>query len=286
MTNLGFANNSYGLPHHLTVPLYDRGHTLGDGVYEYIAIWHQRLIDLEPHLDRLYRSLAEVRITNVISRAALRLKIIDLCRQNHVVNGGVYLQITRGTAKRDHYFPDGVKANLSIVIRGYPINQTELEKGVSITTAPDFRWDRCDIKTISLIANCLAKQQARDLGAGEVAFYLPNGKVTEGGSSNLWLINRQGQLITHIADHNILNGITKQMISEVAKELGLILTFDGFMLNDIEQAKEMFLTSTSRIAVPVVKVDDKVIGNGQRGEITEKLQQAAHKAMMAQPQYT
>ncbi|MDI9313341.1 MAG: aminotransferase class IV [Hydrotalea sp.] len=279
-----FAHNLYQPFSTAVVSMHDRGHGLGDGVYEYILAWHGRLIDLEPHLDRLYRSLQETDISNAISRAALRLKIIDFCRQNQLRHGGLYLQITRGTAPRDHYYSHDLKPNLSMMVKHYRIDdRATIENGVAVKSHSDFRWQRRDIKVISLIANCMAKQWARDNGGAEVAFHNDQDIISEGGSSNLWLVDKSGVLRTHIADHEILNGITKLMVEKVARDNDIPLEWRAFTRAECYAGREMFLTSTSQIGVPITMLDDKKIGQGTRGPITKKIQAAITAEMLKQP---
>ncbi len=267
------------------VSMHDRGHTLGDGVYEYILAWHGRLIDIDPHLDRLYRSLQEVKMSHAISRAALKLKIIDFCRQNNLRHGGLYLQLTRGTAPRDHYYGQDLKPNLTMMVKHYRLDDKHdiMTTGVAVKSHQDFRWQRRDIKVISLIANCMAKQWSKDNGGKEVAFYDDSDVISEGGSSNLWLVDKNGILRTHVADHHILNGITKLMVEKVAAQEGIKLEWRAFTREEAYQGKEMFLTSTSQPAVPIVMLDDKKIGEGQRGMVTEKIQRAIMDEMEKQP---
>ena len=279
-----FAHNLYQPFSSAVVSMHDRGHGLGDGVYEYILAWHGRLIDLDPHLNRLYRSLQETDISNAIPRAALRLKVIDFCRQNQLRNGGLYLQLTRGTAPRDHYYSRTLKPNLSMMVKHYRVeDRATIEKGVVVKSLKDFRWRRKDIKVISLIANCMAKQWAKDNGGAEVAFYNDSDVISEGGSSNLWLVDKNGVLRTHVADHEILNGITKLMVEKVAKEEGIKLEWRAFTRDECFDGREMFLTSTSQLGVPIIQLDDKKIGDGTRGPITKKIQSAIMDEMAKQP---
>ncbi|MGI9461604.1 MAG: aminotransferase class IV [Alphaproteobacteria bacterium] len=280
-----FAHNHYQAFPSAVVSMHDRGHTLGDGVYEYIVAWRGRLIDIDPHLDRLYRSLQEAKINNAIGRSALRLKIIDFCRQNHLQNGGLYLQLTRGSAVRDHYYSQHLKPNLTMLVKHYRIEDREkiLTDGIVVKTHNDFRWQRRDIKVISLIANCIAKQWAEDNGAREVAFFNDDDVISEGGSSNLWLVDKDGVLRTHMANYEILNGITKLLVEKISQQQGIKLEWRAFSRKEAYDGKEMFLTSSSQLALPIVMLDDKKIGTGQRGDLTAKIQSAIMAEMLKQP---
>ncbi|MCX8515972.1 MAG: aminotransferase class IV [Alphaproteobacteria bacterium] len=280
-----FAHQRYQPFPAARVSAHDRGHTLGDGIYEYVLAWHGRLIDIEPHLDRLYRSVNEVRMTGVMGRHALRLKMIDFCRQNKLQNGGLYLQLTRGTAPREHYFPLNPKPNLTMMVRHYILNEQDkqLEHGVTVNSLADMRWRRCDIKVISLLANCLAKQWADEAGGHEVAFYNDQDIISEGGSSNLWLVDKNGVLRTHQADHQILNGITKQMVERVTAARDMKISWESFSRAEAYEGREMFLTSSSQLGVPIIMLDGKTIGTGKPGPVTRAIHTAIMTAMVKQP---
>ncbi len=274
MIRKAYINGVIANPYFAQVDFFDRAYMLGDGIYEYILVYDGRIIDMELHLDRLYRSLDAVRIKFPTCRRVLRMKICELIRANQMKNGGLYLQISRGTAPRDHFFPQDSTPVLTMFVKPYKLDMNAMEKGVKVVSHQDFRWDRCDIKSISLIANCLAKQYAKDNGGHEVVFVGQDGLITEGGSSNIWIVDKQGTLRTHIADHEILNGITKLLIEKLAKAINCKIDFTPFALDEMIHAQEAFLTSTSQMGMPIIALDDKKIGDGMRGKITKLIQDA------------
>jgi D-alanine transaminase len=280
MSRVAYVNGRY-LPHRqATVHIEDRGYQFADGVYEVIAVVGGRLIDLDPHLTRLERSLHELKIAMPMSRRALIQVLAEVARRNAVENGIVYLQTTRGVAPRDHAFPARARAQVVATARRWQTPPAaEVEQGVKVIALPDIRWQRCDIKSISLLPNVLAKQAAREAGAFEAWLIDRDGMVTEGSSSNAWIVTRDGKLVTRAADHDILAGITRQSLFRLAGEAGLELVERRFSLDEAKSAREAFLTSTSSLVTPVTQIDDQVIGNGVPGSFTLRLR-AAYVAYM------
>ncbi len=283
MIRKAYIHNKITNPYFAQVDFFDRANTLGDAIYEYILMVDGHIIDLEPHLDRLYRSLDAVRIAFPTCRKVLRARIYDLVRQNMLKNGGIYMQISRGVAPRDHLFPANATPVLNIFVKPYKLDRHVFENGVKVITHDDYRWGRCDIKTTSLIANCLAKQYAKDNGGHEVVFIDKDGYITEGGSSNIWIVDQHGHLRTHIGNHEILNGITKLMMEKLAKQLRLKISNEKFTRNEFLTAREAFITSTSQMGVPITAVDGQIICGGVRGPITEHLQITSFAYMREQP---
>jgi D-alanine transaminase len=272
MPRIAYVNGRY-LPHRrAAVHIEDRGYQFADGVYEVIAVQGGRLVDLEPHLRRLARSLGELAIAPPMSDAALRHVLAEVRRRNHVRDGMVYLQVTRGIAPRDHAWPKGLKPAIVVTAKSYKGPPAEArEKGVRVLSMPDLRWKRCDIKTTSLLPNVLAKQAAREGEAFEALFVDEAGRVTEGSSTNVWIVTRKGRLLTRPADEAILNGITRQAVIALARAAGFAFEERCFTLREAKVAAEAFLTSTTAFIVPIIAIDGARIGDGTPGPLTRRL---------------
>ncbi|RVU39368.1 D-amino-acid transaminase [Hwanghaeella grinnelliae] len=266
--------NGRFLPHRDgAVHIEDRGYQFADGVYEVVTIANGTMVDEDPHLDRLERSLKELRMRMPMARGAMKLKVRELVRRNGLKDGLVYMQVTRGVAPRNHAFPSD-KVPPAIVMTTKKMDFAKMKKftdGVTVVSAPDIRWGRCDIKTVSLLPNCLAKQAATEAGAYEAWLVDEKGNVTEGSSSNAWIITKDGVLVTKPATNEILNGITRQTILDLAKQDGVPFEEREFTLEEAYEAKEAFVSSATSFVTPVVKIDDHVIGNGHPGSLCEKL---------------
>jgi D-alanine transaminase len=251
----------------------DRGYQFADGVYEVIAVNRGRLIDEEPHLDRLARSLAELRLRWPMSREALRLVMREMIRRNRLVGlGSLYLQITRGVAARNHLFPVRAEPVLVMTARALPpFDPQAARRGIRVITLDDLRWRRPDIKSISLLPNVLAKQQAFEAGAYEAWLVDERGMVTEGTASNAWIVTAADELVTRAADRSILSGITRAAVLRIARQHRLRLTERPFSADEAKAATEAFLTSTTSWVKPVVGIDDVSVGDGIVGPLTEGL---------------
>lgn len=273
MSRIAYVNGRYARFADAAVHVEDRGYQFADGVYEVIAVRDGRLADLEPHLDRLERSLSELRMKTAMSRGALVVVLEEIVRRNRVANGIVYLQMTRGVAKRDHAFPDDCRTSVVATARNAPPRPAAVvEKGVRVVTVPDIRWKRCDIKSVSLLPNILAKQQAREAGAYEAWMVDEDGRVTEGSSTNAWIVDRAGDLITRHLDNAILAGVTRMAVGDLAMKQQRRLVERPFTLGEAEAASEAFLTSTTSSVTPVVQIDDAPVGAGAPGPVTRTLQ--------------
>jgi len=272
VSRVAYVNGSY-VPHREAgVHIEDRGYQFADGVYEVVTVHGGGLIDEEGHLARLDRSLSELGIAPPMSNAALRLVMREVARRNHVTNGMIYLQITRGVAPRDHAFPvDADSALVMTAKRTPPPNPEHLAKGVAVITLPDIRWQRRDIKSISLLPNCLGKQQARDAGAYEAWFIDDDGMITEGTSSNAWIVTGDGELVTRNTGHEILNGITRIAILKLAADEGIPFTERAFSRDEMMKAKEAFVTSSTSLIKPVTSIDGEAVGDGAVGPLSSKL---------------
>lgn len=277
MSHIAYMNGCY-VPHDAAVvQLEDRGYQFADGVYEYIAFYHQTTMDQTPHLERLQRSLRELKIDPGHSAELLPIVIRELIARNHRRDGAIYIQISRGTAKRDHPFPKAAKPNIVVTLWGSKMPSMEVAKqGAKVITHPDNRWGRCDIKSIALLANVLAKQEAVARGAKEAWLYKEDGLVTEGAVSNAFLV-KDGVVYTHPKTNAILPGITRDTAIKLASKLKIKVEEKAFNLCDVPGADEAFFTSTSSNVHPITQVDEHVIGDGKVGPITGKLMQAYAK---------
>ncbi|MDJ0683451.1 MAG: D-amino-acid transaminase [Alphaproteobacteria bacterium] len=255
------------------VHIEDRGYQFADGVYEVVTVADGKLVDEEGHMARLDRSLKELRMPAPMKRAVLQLKMRELIRLNGLTDGLVYMQVTRGVAPRNHAFPaeDTPPALVMTTKRMDFASMRKFTDGVSVVTRPDLRWARCDIKTVSLLPNCLAKQEAYEAGAYEAWLVKENGEVTEGSSSNAWIVTADGKLITRPPTNEILNGITRRTIITLAAEEGLTFEERAFSVDEAHAAAECFVSSATSFVTPVVKVDDAVIGDGSPGPLSRKL---------------
>jgi D-alanine transaminase len=277
MPRIAFVNGRY-VPHaQAMVHVEDRGYQFADGVYEVCEVRHGLIVDLSRHLDRLNRSLAELRIPWPMSRAALILVLRETLRRNHVKNGLFYLQVTRGVARRDHVFP-AADTPASIVVTAKSTDRTVIDRknahGIKAITLKDNRWDRVDIKSVGLLPNALARQQAKEAGAQEAIFVDENGIVKEGAATNVWMVDAQGTLVTRPAEHGILRGITRTTLMDVAARLDIRIAERFFSVEEMMAAREVFITAATSICFPVISVDGKPIANGHPGSVSQKIREA------------
>tara|TARA_R110000868_G_scaffold2321_7_gene17294 strand:- start:9102 stop:9950 length:849 start_codon:yes stop_codon:yes gene_type:complete len=277
VTRFAYVNGRY-LPHtQACVHIEDRGFQFGDAIYEVWAVRAGQLMDADGHFGRLERSLAELRIRNPRSRAGYRLLIAELLRRNRIRDGLVYLQISRGQARRDHAFPPA-NTPPTIVLTAKPLNMAaahrRAETGVGVITTPDQRWGRCDIKTVNLLPNILAKQAALEAGAAEAWLIDAGGQVTEGSSTNAWIVTADGILVTRQADHGILHGITRAAVMRCAAELGYRVEERSFSVEEALSAREAFMTSATSFVTPIVAIDGRTVANGAPGSVAVALRAA------------
>ncbi len=272
MPRLAYVNGRY-LPHKsAAVHIEDRGYQFSDGVYEVVPVVQGTLIDEAPHLDRLERSLSELSIPLPMSRQAIELVSRELMRRNALSNGFLYMQVTRGVAPRDHAFPRQARPALVMTTRQKkPPSEKLLSEGVGIVTIPDIRWKRCDIKSVSLLPNVLGKQQAVEEGAFEAWMIDEDGLVTEGTSTNAWIVTQDGELVTRDASEAILNGITRLRILDLAARENIRFVERAFTAEEATEAREAFLTSSTNFVMPVTRIDGKPVGNGHPGLLTGQL---------------
>jgi D-alanine transaminase len=273
MSRIAYVNGRYVLHRDARVHVEDRGYQFADGVYEVIAVSHGRLIDEAAHLERMGRSLAELAMGWPMSREPLRVVMREMIRRNRLTAlGSIYMQVTRGVAPRNHAFPSGARPVLVMTARILPaFDPHAANRGVRVITLADIRWKRPDIKSVSLLPNVLAKQQAIEAGAYEAWMMDDEGMITEGTASNAWIVTRDGELVTRAADRSILSGITRGAVLRLAREQGLRVVERPFSLEEARAATEAFLTSTTSWVKPVVQIDDVAIGAGAVGPLTSRL---------------
>ena len=274
MSRIAYVNGLYVQHDRASVHVEDRGYQFADGVYEVCEIRHGFIVDLTRHMDRLERSLRELRIRMPMARNALVHVIKQTIRRNRVVDGMFYLQVTRGVAKRDHFFPlDSVEP--SVVVTAKHINRDAGEaraaKGINVITVPENRWDRVDIKSVGLLPNVLAKQQAKESGATEAVFVDQGGTIKEGAATNFWIVSKDGKLVTRPADFGILRGVTRTTVMDLAAKLGLSVEERAFSVEEAKNAREAFITAATTLVMPVVKIDESPVGNGHPGIFAPQL---------------
>lgn len=280
MPRQAYVNGRF-VPHSdAEVSIDDRGYLFSDGVYDVLPVVDGKLIDEELHLNRLERSLKELRIAMPRKRAVLSSIARELIGRNLLTYGFLYMQVTRGVAPRDHKFPVGVRPSIVMTTKALKAPSAEiLDKGVAVVTVPDERWKRRDIKSISLLPNCLAKQAAAEQGAIEAWMVDDKGFVTEGSSTTAWIVTKDGAIITRALSHDILPGVTRQVLTGLIRGEKLRLEERAFTPEEAYNAKEAFITSATNFVMPVTSIDGKSIGNGRAGEVASHLRQAFFAAV-------
>jgi D-alanine transaminase len=279
MSRVAFVNGRY-VPHaQACVHVEDRGYQFADGVYEVCEVFSGMLVDETRHLDRLDRSLAELRIAPPMGRAALKIVLREVVRRNHVRDGLVYLQVTRGVARRDHAFP-AAAPKAAIVVTAKSIDRDAgnrlAAQGISVITLPDNRWERVDIKTIGLLPNCLARQSAKEQGAREAWFVDADGLVTEGAATNAWILTPDGVLVTRPAARGILRGVTRSTLMACAERMGVTVEERGFSVAEALAAREAFISAATTLVMPVIRIDGQRVGQGVPGPVALKLRESIH----------
>ncbi|MEM9574017.1 MAG: D-amino-acid transaminase [Pseudomonadota bacterium] len=277
MPRIAYVNGRY-VPHgEAAVHIEDRGYQFADGVYEVCEVAHGNLIDMTRHMDRLNRSMSELQIEWPVNRKALERILLETVARNRVRNGLVYLQVTRGVAKRDHVFPAAGTPS-ALVVTAKSTDQAaaakKFEEGVGVITVPENRWDRVDIKSVGLLPNCMARQKAKEQGAAEAWFVDEDGMVKEGGATNAWIVTADGTLVTRSADHGILRGITRTTAIDAAKAIGMKVEERSFSVEEAQDARESFITAATTLVMPVVSIDGKAVANGHPGSVVSKLREA------------
>lgn len=284
MTRIVYVNGAYRRASDAQINVEDRGFQFADAVYEVIEVHHGRLIDEARHLDRLFWSLTQLEIPSPMARGALSLVIARVVRRNRVRDGIVYLQVSRGVARRDFIIPGkGLKPSLVVMAR--TLSQSDkaekADKGIRVVTAPDPRWARCDIKTVMLLPASLAKTQAqRERNAEEVWFVDADGFITEGGSSTAWIVDQAGRLRTRGLSRRLLPGVTRATLLDVCQVTRLEVAEEAFTPEEAKLAQEAFITAASSTLMPVVMIDEAVIGHGKPGPVSQRLRAAFHEVAL------
>ncbi|MBL0318109.1 MAG: D-amino acid aminotransferase [Alphaproteobacteria bacterium] len=282
MASYTYVNGRY-LPHiHATTHIDDRGYLFADGVYEVIKLVKGVLIDGEPHFKRLLRSQTELDFGNPIATSMLNVIIDELCRRNRCYTGYIYIQITRGTAPRQHHYKRDMLPNVVVELMKMPKTPEKYyTEGVKAISFPDRRWSRRDIKSISLLPNILAKQAAKDEGVMEAILVDEKGMVSEGSSTNIYMVEGDGTIVTHPANEQILGGITRETVLLLARHKGMKVREVPFSLEAAKAASEVFLTSTVLEVCPIVEIDDTVIKGGSVGPVTKALNELYRKYILS-----
>lgn len=272
MPRFSFVNGSY-LPHgEASVHIEDRGFQFADGVYEVVACINGKMADEKGHLDRLERSLAELSIPMPVTRRSLQFIMRELLRKNRLKNANVYIQVTRGVAKRDFPFPEDTPASLVLTARAFQFDgNLKVQNGAAAVTVPDLRWKRRDIKTTGLLAQVLAKQEAADAGVYEAWMVDDEGYITEGSSSNAWIVTKDGHLVTRHATSDILRGVTRTALEKICRELQMKIEERPFTVQEAYDAEEAFNSSAVALIVPIINIDGHTIGTGKPGPVARKL---------------
>jgi len=280
MSRIAYVNGRYLARRDAMVHVEDRGYQFADGVYEVCEVRCGRMVDERRHMARLQRSLNELRILLPMSHAALGVILRETIRRNRVHDGIVYLQVTRGVARRDHAFPPpGTCPSVVVTARNLDVagNERAASEGIAVITMPDTRWQRVDIKSTSLLPNVLAKQAARERGAKEAWLVDRDGLVTEGSSSNAWIVTAAGCVLTRPAESGILRGITRSVLLDVITAQGLTLKERPFTVAEAYAASEAFITGASQTVMPVVRIDAHTIADGKPGSVATTLRRNFHR---------
>ena len=280
MSRIAYVNGQYLSHAHAGVHIEDRGYQFSDGIYEVCEVRDGEIIDMGGHLDRLERSANELEMKLPNRRKTIEIVIEEMRLKNRVQNGIVYIQVTRGVSPRNHLFPSpSTPASMVMTAKSTSreASDNKAAAGVGVITVPDNRWERVDIKTVSLLPNVLAKQKAHEAGAYEAWFVDGDDKVTEGSSTNAWIVTKDNVLVTRDASRGILKGITRGTTMAVAESLQLKVEERRFTVEEAKQAKEAFITAATTICVPVTKIDGQPVGDGKVGDISRRLRSHFHE---------
>jgi D-alanine transaminase len=280
MSRIIYCNGRYVPYGEAMIHAEDRGFQFGDAIYEVCEVMDGRLVDETRHMDRLERSLNELKMPQPMSRAAWSRVLRETIRRNRLDYGSVYLQVSRGAAPRDFLFPvKGTPNSVVVIARGgdKAASDERAAKGIAVKTVPDNRWERCDIKTVMLLPASLAKEAAKAEGAKEAWFVDTKGQVTEGASSNAWIVDKDGTLVTRPITNEILRGVTRTTLIDVLAKEGVRFEERAFTVAEAQKAREAFITSAGNIVMPVTSIDGVSIGNGAPGLLSVKLRAAFHK---------
>lgn len=273
MSRIAYVNGRYLPQREASVNVEDRGYQFGDGVYEVVHLYRGRFIDSERHLGRLERSLGEIRIAMPMPRAALLHVLNEVARRNRVRDGLLYMQVTRGVARRDHAFPsDATPPAMVVTVRRIPPYPADIDAWTaSAITYADQRWARCDIKSTNLLPNVLARQAARERGAAEAILIDARGMVTEGAATSFWIVDAEGRLRTRYLDQGILPGCTRDTLLAIMQDAGVAFEERAFSEAEMRAAHEAFITSATSFVKPIVAIDAQPVGDGRAGPVTRRL---------------
>lgn len=277
MSRIAYVNGRYVRHGQASVHIEDRGYQFADGVYEVCEVARSYIVDMSRHLDRLDRSLSELQIAWPMGRKPLEKVLREVVRRNMVTNGLVYLQVTRGVAKRDHFFPAADTAPAIVVTakRTDPLAAAKkAAKGIAVITLPENRWERVDIKSVGLLPNVLARQKAKEAGAQEAWFLDADGTVKEGAATNAWIVTGEGVLVTRPADFGILRGVTRATVMDIAARHNIKVEERAFTVEEALAAREAFITAASTVVMPVVAIDGRPVANGHPGSVALSLREA------------
>jgi D-alanine transaminase len=273
---IAYVDGRYLRHDQASVHIEDRGLQFADSIYEVFGLFGGRIYDEEEHLDRLERSLREIALDMPMARAPLKLVLREVARRNRIVDGLIYLQITRGAFRRDHAIPTA-RRTPTLVLTARPVDADAFEKkreaGIAVVTRPDQRWARCDIKSTALLPNVLAKTAAREAGAWEAWLTDREGHITEGSSTTAWIVDSQGRLVTRDLDNAVLPGVTRRVLYEVAEKAQMPIVERRFTRQEALGAREAFITAATIGALPVVTIDGHTIGEGKPGPVAQRLQE-------------
>jgi len=269
MSHIAYVNGRYLPQRDATVHIEDRGYQFADGVYEVVLVWNGIPVDYGPHIVRLQRSMAELRMREPMSAGAMTVVMKEIVRRNRITTGIVYMQVNRGVAPRAHPFPNAnTKPSMVVTAKSFAGSSDAMaEQGAKVVTARDIRWERRDIKSVGLLANVLARQSASEAKAYEAILVTADGTVTEASASNAWIITADKTIVTHPTTNAILGGITRSTVIDLAREAGYKVTERPFTLDEALAAKEVFLTGTTTFVMPVTQIDDQPVANGSSGLI-------------------
>ncbi len=276
---ISYVNGRYIYNRYAQIHIEDRGFQFADGIYEVVSQINGKWVDIDWHLDRLERSMKELKIEMPITRKALYQIANRLMLLNRIRTGGyIYIQITRGSAPRDHIFPSCSRPSIVMTVKRFsPPSLKKALEGQKVITGPENRWNRPDIKSVALLPNILAKQEAKEAGAIEY-WFMKGERIIEGGSSNSWIVTKNNELVTHPATNDILNGITRKRIIKIAADLDITLQEKVFSLQEAYAAKEAFISSSTKLICPIIQINNKMIGEEMKaGGLTQKLIQNFYK---------
>jgi D-alanine transaminase len=275
MSRIVYVNGSFVPEEEAKVSVFDRAFLMADGIYEVTTVVGGKLIDFAGHMARLGRSLAALKMTAPADTETLLAIHRELVARNDLDEGLVYLQVSRGTADRDFFFPpEGTKPTLVLFTQKVAVLEREsVRKGIKVASVPDLRWGLRDIKTVQLLYPSMAKMEAKAKGADDAWMVESDGTVTEGSSNNAYIVTKAGTLVTRALSHSILHGITRLAVLRLARETGMAVEERSFTLDEAKAAKEAFITSASAFVTPVVAIDGQAIGDGTPGETTRRMRE-------------